>query len=89
MTPGAVRSTHGQGCGEKPLAMPGDGGDTAQEASARGCGEGRASLCRKLDGPRAGRGSPMPGTLTKVGLVATTQQVGFIWILVCRFSFIF
>ena len=64
-------------------------GDTAREARARGRGEGRASLCRKLDGSRAGRGSPMPGTLTKVGLVATTQQVGFMWILVCRFSFLF
>lgn len=71
--------------------MPGDGGGgTLPERQVpRGCGEGRTSLCRKLDGPRAGRGSPMPGTLTKVGLVATTQQVGFIWILVCRFSFIF
>lgn len=78
-----------RGVARSPWRCQEMGGDTAREASARGCGEGRASLCRKLDGPRAGRGSPMPGTLTKVGLVATTQQVGFIWILVCRFSFIF
>ena len=56
MTPGAAWSTHGQRCGENPLAMPGDGGTLPERQVPGGCGGRRTCPCRKLDGPRAGRG---------------------------------
>lgn len=66
MTPGAVRSIHGQGgVARSSLAMPGEG-DTAQEASARGCGEGRGEFMQKTDGPRVS-GLPCLGLSPRLG----------------------
>ena len=81
MTPGAAWSTRGQGCGEKPLAMPGEGGTLPERQVPGGCGEGKTCPCRKLNGPKARRGLggsmglPCLGLLPRSGLLSPHSRL--------------